>query len=253
LIYTLKLEGDLHSGTGMGLPGLIDEFVVRDAEGLAYLPASHIKGLIRDSCYRLWQIHGKEKGVRVCSGQQQWQEQGPEATYLGPDPAAFCGLQLRQEQGSGTDPQKQKLCLMCALFGAPSVPGSLWFSPATYPDTTALVSLQLAESDSALRTHTALDRLTRRAKENQLFQLEVINPLDDFIGEIFWEGWVAETELSENDLFAWLTASLLFIRHVGRRRRRGWGRGRFSLPPTGGTDNQRALDLLEIWLGEKTA
>jgi CRISPR/Cas system CSM-associated protein Csm3 (group 7 of RAMP superfamily) len=242
LIYILKFEGDLHSGTGMGLPGLIDEFVVRDAEGLAYLPASHIKGLVRDSCYRLWQIHGKARGVHICSGQQQWQKLGQETTSLGPDPASFCGMQ-----------EKQKLCLMCALFGAPSMPGSIWFSPANYPMTESLSRLKLAESDSVLRAHAAIDRLTRRAKDKQLFQLEVINPLDDFIGEIFWEGWVAETELSKDDLFAWLTASLLFIRHVGGRRRRGWGRGRFSLPPTGETDNQRALDLLEMWLGEKTA
>ena len=234
LTYSLKVEGDVHTGTGMGLPGLIDEFVLRDAEGTAYLPASHIKGLVRDSCYLLWQM--RKEPVRICEGQKQWQSQ---ATDPVPDAHRFCEM------------AEQDLCLMCALFGSPSSQGSFWFSPATYLDADTLGKLDLGESDGALRAHTAIDPYTKRAKTNQLFQIEVVQPIDLFYGDIHFTGWAgAQPELDHDSLVAWLTAALLFTRRVGGNRRRGWGHCRFTLA-TDDKDNLEAIQKTRIWLGEE--
>lgn len=233
LRYTLHIKGDLHSGTGMGLPGLIDELVLRDADGLAYLPGSHIKGLVRDSCYRLWQAQGEDN--LICEGQKEWMQHttGPE-----PEASLFCSMQGRD------------LCLICALFGAASTKGGFWFSPAKYPDAKDLAALDLGTSDGALRAQTALDPLTKRAKPNQLFQIEVVQPLDQFEGEFHFLGWAGKPRLDDDNLVAWLTASLLFTRRLGGNRRRGWGRSRFSLD-THDPESRKALDALTTWLGEE--
>jgi CRISPR-associated protein Csx10 len=47
------MESDWHVGSGMGRPGHIDRLLVRDADGLPYVPAKTLHGIWRDACERL--------------------------------------------------------------------------------------------------------------------------------------------------------------------------------------------------------
>src|SRR5690554_5766496 len=97
--YSLYLWGDMHIGSGVGVPGYIDERVVRDENGLAYIPASEVKGLIRQSCADL--VYYRNRQFALCLGQRRWQklESGE------PAPADFCE--------PTADP-----CILCGLFGS---------------------------------------------------------------------------------------------------------------------------------------
>jgi CRISPR-associated protein Csx10 len=49
----LTMGSDWHVGSGMGRPGNIDRLIVRDADGLPFVPAKTVRGIWRDSCERL--------------------------------------------------------------------------------------------------------------------------------------------------------------------------------------------------------
>ena len=227
--YTLKVWRDLHIGSGVGLPGLIDEYIVRDQNGFAHIPGSQIKGLVRESCRQLLTLRGAAE--LMCEGQQHWQE-GSEAT-------AFCAL------------RGQPMCLMCVLFGAPASPGGVWFSPAEYAPgyRTTVAGAGLALRDMATSAHAAIDPGTRRAQTHQLFNLEVARPADVFRGRVERLGeWPGNAVLPEAQAWLWLTAAMLFTRRLGGRRRRGWGRCEFEIE---GKEGQPAAeyDAIRSWLG----
>lgn len=239
--YQLHLFGDLHVGSGVGLPGVIDEYVVRDQDNFPQVLGSEIKGIVRDNCVRLLKYSGRWDSI--CQGQRGWHDK---MTILmeGVEVNTFCGL------------QGKTLCILCALFGSPATPGGWWFSPATYAeDYRDMVEradpkgqLRLAYRDMAINAQASIDPETKRAEEDHLFNLEVIRTSQ------VWEGYIEPVLLpsgqpkpaaEENELLGWLTGALLFTRRLGGRRRRGWGRCRFDLSDTSIPGNVEAINALE--------
>lgn len=55
IVYTLKIKSKtpLHISSGIEEGGYIDSYLVKDIEGKAYIPASSIKGKVRDNFYML--------------------------------------------------------------------------------------------------------------------------------------------------------------------------------------------------------
>src|SRR5438128_1661025 len=45
----LRMESDWHVGSGMGRPGNIDRLIVRDSDGLPFVPAKTLRGILRDA------------------------------------------------------------------------------------------------------------------------------------------------------------------------------------------------------------
>ena len=242
LTYKLCICGDMHIGSGTGIPGLIDERVLRDREGFAYIPGSTIKGLLRQSCTDLLRYRGQQNRL-ICKGQQHWLVEDEQQ----PAPGEYC--------------QPGKLpCLICLFFGSALSEGALWFSPAEYPkeyrDLVHDLPFPAAERDMATSAHAAIDRHTGRAKEHQLFNLEVVQPVDHFTGTIRMTRLLRASEMTQggidlkaDEILGWLTASLLFIRSVGGRRRRGWGQCKFILFED---QNQGALQAARKILGGGT-
>jgi CRISPR/Cas system CSM-associated protein Csm3 (group 7 of RAMP superfamily) len=222
LTYTLTFHGDFHIGSGLGLPGLIDEFVTRDAQGFAGVPASHLKGLVCDSAYRLLAARGQANAL--CGGQRTWHTQPAAAV----PPQTYCAF------------SSQSVCPLCTLFGSPSSPGQARFAPARYAAAyrTLLKGFDQQHADATTRAQAAIDPYTRRAQEHQLFNLEVVRPAETFEGTI---------ELPTDQHLGLLTAAVLFTRRLGGRRRRGWGQCQFALPSTQ-TNNSEALRALDAWL-----
>src|SRR6266851_1468823 len=114
--YALRLLADLHIGSGVGLPGVIDEYIVRDHEDFAYAPFSEIKGIVRDSGIRLLKHLECDESENVCAGQREMIASARQSVSS----RMFCGL------------SEEKLCVLCYIFGSSVTPGRWWFSPARY-------------------------------------------------------------------------------------------------------------------------
>lgn len=93
--FTIRLTmlSDWHVGSGTGRPGNVDRLVVRDADGLPFVPAKTLRGIWRDACERL--ARGLDSGTvgewgslvdRVFGSQPALGANGP--TRLHHDPAA---------------------------------------------------------------------------------------------------------------------------------------------------------------------
>lgn len=243
--YRLHLFGDVHVGSGVGLPGVIDEYVVRAHENFAFLPGSEIKGVARDSCVTL--LQRLDQWENICEGQKDWHRM--ERLLGGVRVEEFCAF------------KPQPLCVLCALFGSPAGGGGWWFSPASYDedDYKEIVkradqkgSLRLAWRDQAVSAHASIDYETKRAAEDQLFNLEVIRPPNSWVGRIeptpsfsALSSGSSQSSAPEEHMLGWLTMSLLFTRRIGGRRRRGWGRCRFEVSEEVYEDNKAALQALD--------
>jgi len=49
----LTMTSDWHVGSGMGRPGNVDRLIIRDSDGLPFVPAKTLRGIWRDACERL--------------------------------------------------------------------------------------------------------------------------------------------------------------------------------------------------------
>lgn len=242
--YRLHLYGDLHVGSGVGVPGVLDELVVRDQDGFAVIPGSEIKGLVRDNCVRLLDHLGQWD--RLCEGQKSWVAM--ERLMKGLNPEELCGIR-------GDLP-----CILCALFGSPATPAGWWFSEATYAgdyrQAIEDVDPALAFRDTATSAHASVHPDTKRADEDHLFSLETVRVPErqTWIGRIepIPSPHAPQPAVAETELLGWLTAALLFTRRLGGRRRRGWGRGRFVIPKEG-EGNLAAVAAVETLLSKKEA
>jgi CRISPR-associated protein Csx10 len=219
IYYRLHLFGDLHVGSGLGLPGVVDAFVSRGNEEFAFIPGSQIKGLVRDSCLRL--LEGLNRSDDICPGQESWNKMSRLMQDV--EVENFCGMQ-------GT-----ALCVLCALFGSPVTPGSWWFSDATYDkdyrDNVKGAGLNSAVRDRSTSAHASIDPKTKRAEEDHLFSFETVRTQKQaWVGKIELINDTSTSPAQQTELLGILTASLLFTRRVGGRRRRGWGRCRFEIP-----------------------
>jgi CRISPR-associated protein Csx10 len=50
MIITIKMLSDWHVGSGTGRPGSVDRLIQRDTQGLPYIPAKTLTGILRDGC-----------------------------------------------------------------------------------------------------------------------------------------------------------------------------------------------------------
>ncbi|MBD3181016.1 hypothetical protein GF312_01920 [Candidatus Poribacteria bacterium] len=234
--YKLHVTSDLHIGSGIGLPGVIDEYVVRDQDNFPFLPGSEIKGILRSNCVNLLKYTGKWES-NVCEGQKQWHDK-MEEMMSGIKLENFCALA-----------EDEETCVLCSIFGSPAGKGNWWFSTATYPkpyrDAIRNAELEnkelrLAFRDMATSAHTTIDKETKRTKENHLINLEVVRIEDNR----YLKGSVEMINSNNigNDQIGWLTASLLFTRRIGGKKRRGWGKCRFELVSP---DKSNALTAME--------
>jgi CRISPR-associated protein Csx10 len=50
MIITIQMLSDWHIGSGTGRPGSVDRLIQRDTQGLPYIPAKTLTGILRDGC-----------------------------------------------------------------------------------------------------------------------------------------------------------------------------------------------------------
>ncbi|MHC1733396.1 MAG: RAMP superfamily CRISPR-associated protein [Bacteroidales bacterium] len=203
IFYTIKPISPLRIGTGIGKAGYLDNTVVRDSYGQPFIPGSTIKGKVRATAFRL----AKTLEIKT------------------PHSAS---------ETSGCLADGRPPCDICRIFGAPQIPGDLYFNNAVLQTDIQKVISQLdkdrrKENRSSLaaegygqniRTNNAIDRKTQTTLVDHLFSFEAVGDPLVFSGQI--EGG-RKASITKYDA-AVLVAILQFTTHLGGTRGRGLGR-----------------------------
>lgn len=181
-------------GTGALGGTAADKPLLKDPQGLPYLPGSALKGLLR---------HEAEKLVRAL--------RGDDAVCRPPNPAKMC------PQGR---PPKDPYCPVCRVFGSPWRPSSLTFSDLKPDEKQGRQVIQVVK-DTGLRFGVGIGRYRGAAAEDLLYTIEVASATTavPFIGTI--EGDIPDDE--GRWPLAVVLASLRTIGAVGGARSRGLG------------------------------
>jgi CRISPR-associated protein Csx10 len=211
----LEMLTDWHVGSGMGRPGNVDRLVVRDDDGLPYVPAKTLTGMWRDACERLaWGLDGGQPGpwaawVKYLFGDQPARRGETDPTQF-PRPAAVSVRSARlaeslRERIRGTD--RHALTLQAALT---------FIKPGVKID---------SRNGRALDEHLRFDEMARCGAELTA-QFTAALPEDS-----------AQSQAA----VALLVASTRLVERLGGKRRRGAGRCKLEVE---GVHSAAAVDWL---------
>lgn len=194
LTIKIKLTSDWHIGSGAGIPGDIDSLVQRDQDGLPYIPAKTLTGILRDACelVTFGLDDGQENGnwqqwVDYLFGEQPALSQGVIETA--PRPAA---LSIRP--GYFSEP------LRVVLKSKPSVKNALTF----------------------VKPGISIDADSGCAKEDFLRFEEVVR--GGAVLEAKYELNLPPDKKQKEAAYALLVAGTKFVERLGGKRRRGSGK-----------------------------
>jgi CRISPR/Cas system CSM-associated protein Csm3 (group 7 of RAMP superfamily) len=137
--YVLTFATPFHLGTGI-TAGMIDRTVIRDADDYLYVPASTLKGVLREHCEQLCRFY--IPGAQVSS---------PHVT----------DATLVEYSGTPT--------LISRIFGSPLHPGGLRFDDAKQVEATRTTT---QEVQTSTLTQVRIDRGTRTAVDDALYTSE---------------------------------------------------------------------------------
>lgn len=163
----------------------IDKLLVRDARGTPILPATSIKGILRDAAEAVL----RSLGQKAC---------------ISPNPAEMC-----------EDPAA--LCAVCQIFGNPRFPSPLRFFDAR-PHAVASFSISM---NPHLRSHVAISRRRRAALEARLFTIETLW-VQGLQWEARVTGYFADRSAAEKAA-GLLVLSARAVSAIGGHRTRGLG------------------------------
>lgn len=199
----IAVHGPLSIGTGFRW-GLINRTVARDSDGLAYVPASSLKGCARDAAEKL----ARQAGLKVCRS---------------PRPEDMCSAH-------------QRACLVCRVFGAPGQGSTLrWHDARLSADCREAFSDPQGGRPQAgfyVRTQVQLSRVLGTAAPERLYTSEFV--AEDLTFESAIDGWLDLTPIGGDKSTAYelllLVASLKTVNALGGARSRGGGQCRILLP-----------------------
>ncbi len=165
--YALTFDALFHLGTGVSA-GLVDRTVIRNASGYVYVPASTLKGVLREHCEQLCRFYtenAQDDGVNVSI----------------PHNAKAALIDFGNTQ-----------TLISHIFGTPLRPGNLRFNDAVQTDTHIYESKDLADKNNGIYkemqistlTQARIDRLTHTAVDGALYTSEFGIPQLTFMGTI---------------------------------------------------------------------
>jgi CRISPR type III-B/RAMP module RAMP protein Cmr6 len=204
---TISLKSNLHISSGFGFAQIIDHTSIEDAEGLAYIPGSTIKGKLKSVCKKIVLTLGDKaflnKEGKICQSLESSNGQKEICKY---------------------DKQNDS-CIICKLFGSPFKEGKLIFSDAR-PDEVQAEKIRVlsainpfrVNTQNEIRTNVRLSRHRRISDENHLFVLKNVSKELKFTGFIYARENVTSVE---EEL---LKYGLKTTYHLGGQKARGLGR-----------------------------
>lgn len=162
---TAIIDTALCVGAGGSSGSLADKPILKNAEGRLVIPASQIKGRLRHECEKLvralgWPVCESPTAQKMCPQRAGQTEEG---FNLDSYKLREITGQTHREREPHYEPQTH--CLICQLFGNPSLPARLQFSD--------LVCTEPAENiPEVLRPGVSINRRRRTAEEQKLYFLE---------------------------------------------------------------------------------
>ncbi|WP_347245279.1 RAMP superfamily CRISPR-associated protein [Thermogutta sp.] len=200
----IEMDGPLALNTGFRR-GLIHRTVERDADGLAYIPASSLKGRVRRACEQV----ARRSGLRVCHA---------------PRPTGMCSAHTRQP------------CLVCRVFGMPGRGSGLhWQDARLAQDYQNVLGGNEAHREAQFytRTQVQLSRALGIAAADRLFTAEFA--IENLRFESAITGWLDVTPIAGDDTtggyeLLLLLAGLRLVNTLGSGSSRGAGHCAIHLP-----------------------
>ncbi len=183
----LTFQTPLNIGSGAQHGTFADRAMIKDRNGVPYIPASAFKGRLRHAVERV----AKSQGLSDCDPHHR-----------------TC---------------RQKPCPVCRIFGAPWVPGELHFTRLTLagPEDVVTGLEEMRDRRQAPRTHVrygvAISRHRRVAKDQLLYTTELFEP-----GEKLTFGGTLQGEIERRDA-ALVVAGLRLLPAMGRGKSGGLG------------------------------
>lgn len=159
LELTAIIDTALCVGAGGSSGSLADKPILKNAQGRLVIPASQVKGRLRHECEKLaralqWPVCESPVAQKMC----------PQRVGQSAETFDISSYKLRQGAGH-THSDNQTHCIICQLFGNPSLPARLQFSD--------LVCEEPAENiPEVLRPGVSINRKRRTAEEQKLYFLE---------------------------------------------------------------------------------
>lgn len=205
LQFPIVLDGPLAIWSGFRR-GQIQRTVMRGTHGLPFIPASTLKGRVRDVAERLAQTLDHE----ICGT---------------PNPKRMCG--------------NGKLCLICRTFGSPGISalsghtGLIWRDAKLIDEQGAPIEIKREEANALYyaRTQVQLSRLRGTALERHLFTSETTIENLRFGGRV--RGWLPVTTRTAgkfHEELILLCSALRLLTFVGGAKSRGSGHCSITLP-----------------------
>ncbi len=218
----LTMLSDWHAGTGTGRPGNVNRLVVRDDDGLPFIPAKTLRGIWRNACERL--ARGLDEG-RV----GDWSRLVD--TIFGSQPAL-----------GKDDPTRRHADPSASPIGA-----SLRVTPARM-DAAIRRSLRtdrrLLQAVTLIKPGVQIDCRTGQAKQGHLRFEEVAR-----VNAVLEAGCSIElpADASRSAVSAMLLAATRLVERLGGKRRRGAGRCSLQIRESDGSavNLSRAIAWLE--------
>ncbi len=200
----IKFQSGFAIHSGYGLAGVLDNTIMRDSRGLPYIPASTIKGNIREACNEVSLLLEKQCFSSVID----------EIKYI-------C-------ENHGNIDDRNSYSYTTQIFGTPLIEPAFKFRSA-YLDLISSQVEELKEIISWNEAHTSIDPYTGTALENNLFCLEMachhlledttgfqfeIEPVEKFVGD---------------ELISFLFCGIRMVEHIGASKTRGKGLVTFEI------------------------
>ncbi|NLN93350.1 MAG: hypothetical protein GX130_08605 [Candidatus Hydrogenedens sp.] len=188
----ITFHSDWQIGSGAGIPGSVDRQVVRDVDGLPYVPAKTLTGILRDAAE--WLVENGSMDQHHQETNQQHQE-------------ILFGRQIPDHGGC-----KKKTTQKAHLS----------VRPARISEADRRKTLNTPQDKNALfivQPHVKIEPNTGRAKDDHLFSIEQVRSTVVLEADVFLDSTGDDKELRE-----FLDKTLKAVRRIGGKRRRGAGR-----------------------------
>jgi CRISPR/Cas system CSM-associated protein Csm3 (group 7 of RAMP superfamily) len=171
----------------------IDKSTVRDKRGNLLIPASTIKGRLRDECQRI--LLGLNAAQPVC--------EPPRAEKMCPQPFINGDSDV-------------EYCPICRIFGSPWRPSTLYFSDLIFPKSRFVEEIR----NTSTKIGVSIDRCTRTAKDKTLYYLETSPQGYD---SVFGRRMTIEGRIGDEAEAALLYAGIQSLLNIGGSKSVGLG------------------------------
>jgi len=167
-----------------------DKALAQRYDGAYVLPATSLKGALRDQAERLLRGHGHN----VCAA---------------PDPGRMC-----------LDPEN--LCLVCRVFGNPRRPSPLRFQDGVLSGKKTTERVNTTEIETQIRAGVAISRRRRAAVPQRLYFMETAGAAPMEAQAVIQGHFPSREEAEEAAALVVLAARMLPALGAGRTRGLGW-------------------------------